>query len=140
MVYLHTDGIVVADTHAQAGILLSYQLLDMPQTIVTAIGAVRLQAESPYRQCYIITHYEQTLLVDILLVQPETHGITAEIHKRCRLQQEDLSAFQARLCHKAIALVLKNDIGRFSESVQYHPSCIVAGLGILVAGITQSYN
>ena len=140
MVNLRPHGIVVADTHAQSGIVLPYQLLNVSQSVVSAIRAVALQPEGPQRQSHVITDHKQPLLVDILLVQPVAHSIATEVHKRGRLQHNDLPALQRRLSDKAIAFVLKNDIGRLCKSVQYHKSGVVSGLGILVAGITQTHN
>ena len=140
MVNLRPHGIVVADTHAQSGIVLPYQLLNVSQSVVSAIRAVALQPEGPERQSHVVTDHKQPLLVDILLVQPVAHSIATEVHKRGRLQHDDLPALQRRLSDKAIAFVLKNDIGRLCKSVQYHKSGVVSGLGILVAGITQTHN
>ena len=44
-VYLSASRIVVADAHAQTGIVLSDELLDVAQSVVTAITATCFQAE-----------------------------------------------------------------------------------------------
>ena len=42
MIYLHTPREVVADAHTQTCIVLTNELLDVPQPVVAAIGAVCL--------------------------------------------------------------------------------------------------
>ena len=43
--FLLQQGFPTSNAHTQTGILLSYQLLDMPQTVVTTIAAIGLQTE-----------------------------------------------------------------------------------------------
>ena len=140
MLYLHAARKIVADAHAETGIVLSDELLDMSQPVVPAIGAVGLQAELSDGDGHLVGDDEQSLLVDILLAQPKAHGIAAEVHEGGGLEQEDFPALQGCLCQEAIALVGENNIGRLCEGVQYHVSSIVAGLGVLVARIAQSHN
>ena len=69
MVYLHTHRIVVADTHPQSRILLTYELLNMSQAVVTSIGAVGFQSELSYGNSHVVTDDQQPTLLDILLVE-----------------------------------------------------------------------
>ena len=107
---------------------------------MAAVRAAGLQTELSEGQCHIVANDEQPALVNVLLVQPVAHGITAQVHEGGGLEQKDLTALHRRLCHKAVATVVKNNIGRLCESVQYHESCIVAGHVVLLADISQSYN
>ena len=135
---LSATWIVVADAHAQACEVLADQLHDMSQTIMPSIASIGFQSEIAQGQRHVIADDEQPALVDFLFVEPIAHSVAAEVHEGSRLQQEYLSAFQGRLSHKAVTAILKTNIGRFSKSVQYHKSCIVASTGIFIAGITQS--
>lgn len=135
---LSATWIVVADAHSQAREVLADQLHDMSQTIMPSIASIGFQPEITQGQCHIITDDEQPTLVDFLLIEPIAHSIAAEVHEGSRLQQEYLSAFQGRLSHKAVTAILKTNIGRFSKSVQYHKSCIVASTGVFITGITQT--
>ena len=107
---------------------------------MTTIRAIALQTELSNRNGNIVADNQQTALVNILLIEPIAHSITAQVHIRGRLEQEHLPTLQRGLGHKTIAFILKNDIGRLSKSVQYHPSCIVAGLSVFVARIAQPNN
>ena len=140
MLYLHAVGEVVTDAHAQTGIVLSDELLDVSQAVVAAVGAVGLQAELPKGDCHFVGDDEQAFLVDILLAQPVADSIAAEVHEGGGLEQEYLPSFQGCLCQKAVALVGENNIGRLCEGVQYHVSSIVAGIGIFITGVSQSHN
>ena len=135
---LSATWIVVADAHAQACEVLADQLHDMSQTIVSSIAAVGFQSEIAQGQRHVIADDEQSALVDFLLIEPIAHSVAAEVHERRRLEQEHFSAFERGLGYKAVTAILKTNIGRFSKSVQYHKSCIVASTGVFIAGITQS--
>ena len=137
---LHATREVVADTHTQTGIVLTDELLDMSKAVMTAVGATGLQAELSQRQRHIVADNEQPLLVDVLLVQPITHGIAAEVHERGGLQQEHFPSLDRRLGHKAVAPVVKMNIGCLSKSIQYHKPCVVAGQFVFVTDITQANN
>ena len=140
MVYLHTHREVIANTHPKTGIVLSDELLDMSQTIMTAIRTTRLQAELTNRNRHIIADNQQTTLVDVLLIQPVTNRITTQIHKSRGLEEKHLTTFETRLADKTVTLVLKRNIGRLRKSVQYHESRIVAGHIVLITDIAQTYN
>ncbi len=59
-VYLSATWIIVADAHAQSGIVLSDKLLDMSQSVVSAVASVGLQSESAERQGELIADDEQS--------------------------------------------------------------------------------
>ena len=140
-VNLHATGKVIADAHAQTGIVLTNELLDMSKAVVTAVRTIGLQAELSQGQRHIVADDEQPRLVDVLLVQPIAHGIAAEVHERGGLQKEHFPSLDRRLGHKAIAPVVKmNIIGCLSKSIQYHKPCIVAGQFVFVTDITQANN
>ena len=80
-VNLHATGKVIADAHAQTGIVLADELLDMSEAVMTAVGATGLQAELSQGQRHIVANDEQPLLVDVLLVQPIAHGIARRSSK-----------------------------------------------------------
>ena len=139
-VYLTATRVVVADTHAKSGIVLSDELLDMSQTIVTTIASIRLQAEGTERQGEFVADDEQPLLVYLLLVEPVSHGIAAEVHEGGRLQQENLASLDGSLSHETITLIFKMNIGRFSKSVQYHKSRVVSCSGVFIARVAKTTN
>ena len=74
-VHLHPAGEVVAYAHPKTGVVLPYQLLYVPQTVVSAVASARLQAQRAQRQRHIVDDYKQSLLVYVLLVEPVSHGI-----------------------------------------------------------------
>src|SRR5574344_98943 len=76
----------------------------------------------------------------ILFVHPISHCITAKIHKCTRLEQYYFTSFNACFTDESVTLVIKNNIGRFSESVQYHKSCVVAGAVVFITDIAQTDN
>ena len=59
---------LVTDTDAQARILLTDELLDMAQSVMTAITASCFQSAGTQRKCNLISDDEHVLLVDILLL------------------------------------------------------------------------
>ena len=107
---------------------------------MTTVGATGLQAELSQGQRHIVADDEQPLLVDVLLVQPIAHGIAAEVHERGGLQQEHFPSLDRCLGHKAVAPVVKMNIGCLSKSIQYHKPCVVAGQFVFVTDITQANN
>ena len=137
---LHTTREVVADAHTQTSIVLTDELLDMSEAVMTAVGAIGLQAELSQGQRHIVADDEQARLVDVLLVQPIAHGIAAEVHERGGLEQEHFPSLDRRLGHKAVAPVVKMNIGCLSKSIQYHKPCVVAGQFVFVTNITQANN
>ena len=112
----------------------------MSQSVVAAVAAVGLQTEGAYGQGDVVGDDEQPLLVDVLLVQPVAHCVAAEVHEGGGLEQKNLASLNRCLCHETITLILKNNIGRLSKSVQYHKTCIVSGILILSTGVTQTTN
>ena len=79
-IYLHAAWKIVADTHSQASIVLSDELLNMSQTIMPAIRATGFQTEGTERQSHIVADNQQSALFDIFLIQPVTNGVTAQVH------------------------------------------------------------
>ena len=138
--YLHAPGELIADAHPQPAVAVGAEhLLDMSQPVVSGIASRGFQAERTEGQRQVVDYDEQPLQVDVLLVHPVSHGIAAEVHIGRGFEQKHLPPLDARLGNKSVALVFKNNIGRFCESVQYHKSSVVAGLIILVADISQSH-
>ena len=139
-VHLSSTGIIVSDAHTQTGIVLSDELLDVSQSVVSAVASASFQSERAQWQGKFIADDEQSLLVYFLLLQPVAHSVSAEVHKRGGLEQEHLSSLDACLGNKAVTLILKMNIGRFSKSVQYHKSCVVPGAGVFIARVTKPTN
>ena len=137
-VYLSAARIVVANAHAQTGIVLPDELLDVSQSVVPPVAATALEAELAQGQGHIVRNHEQAPLINVFLVEPIAHGVAAEVHERGGLEQDDFAALQAGFGHEAVSPVLKNDIGRLGKSVQYHESGVVAGSRVFSARIAQS--
>ena len=77
---------------------------------------------------------------NVLLVHPISHGIATEIHEGGGLEQRQSATLDAGLGHITITAVFKNNIGRLCKSVQYHIACIVAGVPVFIARISQTDN
>ena len=107
---------------------------------MTTIAAIRLQAEGTEGQGEFVADDEQSLLVYLLLVEPISHGIAAEVHEGRRFQQENLAPLDGSLSHETITLILKMNIGRFSKSVQYHKSRVVSCTGVFIARVAKTTN
>ena len=137
-VYLSAARVVVADAHAQAGVVAADELLDVPQSVVAAVRSAPFQAEGARRQGHVVRDDEQAALVDVFLVEPVAHGVPREVHEGGGFQEDDLPPLDGSLGDESVAPVLKNNIGRFCESVQYHESCVVPGPLVLLSGVAQS--
>ena len=131
---------VVAQSDAQARIVLAYELLYVAQAVVRAGAAARLEAQGAQGQRQVVGDDEQAVLVDVLLVEPVAHGVAAQIHIGGGLEQEELASAHTALGHIAVAAVVENNIGRFCESVQYHIADVVAGGAVFGAGVAQTHN
>ena len=66
-VNLHTAWKIVTDTHTQASIVLTYQLLNMSESIMSAVRTTCFQTECSKRQSNIVADYKQPTLIYLLL-------------------------------------------------------------------------
>ena len=112
----------------------------MPQAVVPRLAARGLEAQFAERQGEVIAHHQHALHGNFLLVHPVAHGVARQVHIRRRFQKDKRLVLHFQGRDEPIALVLKNNIGRPGEGVQYTESDIVTGAGIFVADIAQPHN
>ena len=128
---------IVAYAKTQACIVLcAKHLLDMSQSVVSAIATLFAHAYAAEWQIQVIYQYQHVLHRNLLLLQPVSNGIAAEVHVGGRLEQDDLSTLDAATRHKTVSFVFPRSILALSKSVQHHKTNIMTRIGILAAYVS----
>ena len=107
---------------------------------MAAFTAFGLHAQGAEGQSQVITYDEQALKVNVLLVHPIAHGITAGVHVSGGLEKNEVLVFYLQFGNKTIPLVFKANIGRLSEGVQYFKAYVMSGILVFVTDVTQTNN
>lgn len=140
-VHLSSTGEVVADAKLEAVVgLRAKHLCYVLQPVVTSVGSSLPHAYGAHGQREVIYYDEHTFYGYLFLLQPIADGVAREIHVGGGLEQDEFLVFHFHVCHETVSLVLKNDIGRLGEGVQYSESNVVAGALVLGADVAQSHN
>ena len=77
IVYLSAFRKLAADAYPQARVLLSDELLDVSEAVVSAVGAAAFQAYLAEREGEFVNDDEQTLVGDVLFLEPVSDGDSA---------------------------------------------------------------
>lgn len=119
------------------------RFLYVSQSVVATRASLTPQPESPHGQAQIVGNHQQLLHPQPLRPQPIPYRLPTQIHVGRRLQQQQLMPGTTQRGMPAISSCFKSD-GRMAstrrQSVEYHKTNVVAGLGIFRTRIAQSHN
>ena len=140
-IHLPASGKVVADAEFQAVVLLRAQGLGyVAQSVVAAVGSALSHADGAYGQTEVVGNDEQPFERYLFLLHPIADGKAGEVHVGGRLEEDKFLVLYPHVGDETVSSVLKNDIGRPCEGVQYSESDIVAGAIVFGSDVTQPYN
>ena len=110
------------------------------QTVVTTGTALSTQAQTAEGKIHVIHQNQQLLRCEAKPVKCCPDGTTAVVHEGLRHQQPQALITDAGFSSKAMQLGLlpkSEAVGR-GHPLQSHEADVVAGAGILAAGISQA--
>src|SRR5690606_18168150 len=120
IIYLKARIKMIANTKTQPGVIVSTQHFgDISQTVVPAMASLCFYTQRSKRQCQVVDQYQQVFQRNIFFLQPVIHCPSAQINVGSWFEQKKSPPFEFVFGHKAVTLIVKSNIGRPCQSVQY---------------------
>src|SRR5690606_22701117 len=86
----------------------------------------------------IICYDQEVFRLNLFLLHPVPHCITAAVHEGGGLEQHQFSVFVPHPGNIPVTAVLKNDTGCCDCSIQYHKSYVMTRVPVLVANVAKT--
>jgi hypothetical protein len=116
-------------------------VLNVPQTVVAAMGAACSKTELTQRQINVIANDQQLRQRQLIEINRLPDRPSTEVHERFGLQQEDLFAPLEPLGQFRVEPVLETANARpLGKGIDDGETHIVPGARVLFAGIAQAHN
>ena len=105
-----------------------------------AVTATRLEAQAAEGQREVVGYDQQSLAGDGLALQPVADRVSAEVHKRIGLEDDQLGALEAQTGHSAVTLLGEVSRGGLRHGVDHAEADVVARAPVFGADVAQSDN
>src|SRR3989442_410522 len=117
-------------------------LLDRFQPVMATAAAFWTQPDGPKGQIGVIENHQQVLQLDLIKAHESTDSLAARVHIRLRLAKENsaLVLIYSRQSHCKFRFRTPAGTPTFGELLHRHEPDVVAGAGVLSAGVAQSRN